>query len=322
MQEKIVGEEKLDLISIIIPIYNNEKFLEKCITSVVNQSYQSIEIILVNDGSTDKSASICKLYKESDKRIIYIEQENGGVSRARNSGLAISKGDYVCFVDSDDYIKSDMIEMMHIQIKRDKSQICALVDTTIKKNYIKKPYISSRRALQLLALLKYPSSMCANMYRKDIIADLRLNESIYYFEDFLFNFYAAMNSKQVSLLHGDYYEYYQNDESANHQRINAKRLSCLSIYEIVKNSIPEKSIDRRMQFFRMHCLLSIILAVAKCQNSEAFYYDAIRTSAQQMTLGVLLSPFVPLHYKMIHLFVLISPRLFIGFLRKYRYRVT
>lgn len=97
-------------ISIVVPIYNVEKYLERCIETLINQTYKDIEIILVNDGSTDKSAFICKSYQEKDKRIKIINKENGGLSDARNFGLNAASGEYVLFVDSDDYIELDTCE--------------------------------------------------------------------------------------------------------------------------------------------------------------------------------------------------------------------
>lgn len=101
-----------ELVSIIVPIYNVEKYLEKCIESIIKQSYKNLEIILVNDGSTDKSKEICNRYKNQDKRILLINKKNNGVSAARNAGLDIAKGKYIAFVDSDDYLESHMIESM------------------------------------------------------------------------------------------------------------------------------------------------------------------------------------------------------------------
>ena len=98
------------LISIIVPIYNREKFLDKCIASIINQTYKKLEIILVDDGSSDSSLEICKKYAATDERIKVISQENGGVSKARNKGLEVATGEYVQFVDSDDYIESNMCQ--------------------------------------------------------------------------------------------------------------------------------------------------------------------------------------------------------------------
>jgi glycosyltransferase involved in cell wall biosynthesis len=91
-------------LSVIIPVYNVEEYLERCLDSIINQSYQEMEIILVNDGSTDKSGEICARYAKTDARIQLVNKENGGLSSARNTGIEIANGDYLTFVDSDDYI--------------------------------------------------------------------------------------------------------------------------------------------------------------------------------------------------------------------------
>ncbi|NLL62102.1 MAG: glycosyltransferase [Candidatus Atribacteria bacterium] len=104
--------EKQPLISVIVPIYNAEKYLPKCIESIQNQTYRNLEIILINDGSTDNSLAICYEYSEKDKRIIVIAQENEGAFSARNSGLDIATGDYIGFVDNDDYIAPDMYQRL------------------------------------------------------------------------------------------------------------------------------------------------------------------------------------------------------------------
>ncbi len=113
-------------VSIIVPIFNVEKYLKTCIDSLINQTYNNIEIILVNDGSPDNSASICKAYAEKDNRIIYIEQPNQGLSGARNTGIMNSTGDYILFVDSDDYIELDAIEILvETALKYDLEIVCS-----------------------------------------------------------------------------------------------------------------------------------------------------------------------------------------------------
>lgn len=98
----------LPKISIIVPVYNVENYVSKCIESIINQTYKDVEIIIVNDGSTDKSGDICDYYSKKDARIILIHQENQGLSMARNNALDIASGDYIGFVDSDDWIAPDM----------------------------------------------------------------------------------------------------------------------------------------------------------------------------------------------------------------------
>lgn len=107
-----------ELISIIVPIYNVEKYLEQCINSILNQSYKNIEIILVDDGSPDNCGKICDRYAKFDKRIKVIHKKNGGLSEARNFGLDIARGEYIVFVDSDDYIDIHMIEILLENIKK------------------------------------------------------------------------------------------------------------------------------------------------------------------------------------------------------------
>lgn len=102
-----------DLISIIVPVYNTSKYLEQCIKSILEQTYKKLEIILVNDGSTDQSPQICEKFRKSDSRITVIHQENQGLSAARNKGIEAATGKYLMFVDSDDYIGKDMVETLY-----------------------------------------------------------------------------------------------------------------------------------------------------------------------------------------------------------------
>lgn len=112
-----MSQEKA-LISIIIPVYKVEKYLEKCIQSVINQTYENLQIILVDDGSPDNCGKICDEYAKKDHRIEVIHKSNGGLSDARNKGLEIAKGEYIGFIDSDDYIESDMYEVLYNLLKQ------------------------------------------------------------------------------------------------------------------------------------------------------------------------------------------------------------
>ena len=102
-----------EVISIVVPIYKVEKYIKKCIDSIIEQTYKNLEIILVDDGSPDGCAKICDEYAKKDKRIKAIHKENGGLSDARNVGIDISTGKYICFVDSDDYIENNYIELLY-----------------------------------------------------------------------------------------------------------------------------------------------------------------------------------------------------------------
>lgn len=127
-------------ISIIVPVYNVEKYLKDCIESILNQTFKDFELILVNDGSTDNSLEICKYYKKIDSRILIIDKNNGGLSSARNAGLGIAKGDYIAFVDSDDYIHPQMYEILYHEIIKQKADV-SMCD-------FKKVYELDRRLLE------------------------------------------------------------------------------------------------------------------------------------------------------------------------------
>ena len=103
-------------ITVIVPVYNVEHYLEKCLDSLINQTYKNLEIIVINDGSTDNSGEICQEYAQKDNRIVYIEKENGGLSDARNVGLDKMTGSYVTFIDSDDWVELDYVEILYKKI--------------------------------------------------------------------------------------------------------------------------------------------------------------------------------------------------------------
>lgn len=122
----------MPVISVVVPVYNQEKYLEKCINSLIGQTYAELEIILVDDGSTDKSGAICDAYAKKDTRIRVIHKENGGLSDARNRGIDIATGEYIAFVDSDDYVAFHMYEKMYQELVEKQVDMvvcnCSLVD--------------------------------------------------------------------------------------------------------------------------------------------------------------------------------------------------
>ena len=125
-----------DLISIIIPVYKVEKYIYKCIDSVLNQTYKNLEIILVDDGSPDKCPEICEEYAKKDNRIKIIHKKNGGLSDARNAGLKVATGKYIGFVDSDDYIEKDMYQVLYNNIIKTNSDISIVNLKEVKENEI------------------------------------------------------------------------------------------------------------------------------------------------------------------------------------------
>jgi glycosyltransferase involved in cell wall biosynthesis len=141
MTEGIQEDMKTELISVIIPVYKVEKYINRCVESVLVQNYHNIEVILVDDGSPDNCGIICDRYADKDSRVKVIHKTNGGLSDARNAGLNIATGQYICFIDSDDYIEKDMLKDMYDNIVRTGADIticnyCA-VDNEGHKQYFR-----------------------------------------------------------------------------------------------------------------------------------------------------------------------------------------
>ena len=135
----------MELISIIVPVYNVEKYIRRCINSILNQTYQYLEIILVDDGSTDNSGLICDKYAHMDNRITVIHKKNGGLSSARNTGIDIAKGAYIGFIDSDDWIAPETYEVLYrnlVHYDADVSDIDSVISSKefIYKNKKEKKY--------------------------------------------------------------------------------------------------------------------------------------------------------------------------------------
>ena len=132
-----------DKVSIIVPVYNVEKYLDECVKSILAQTYSNIEIVLVDDGSKDTSGSMCDEYKKQDNRIVVVHKENGGLSSARNAGMENASGDYYIFVDSDDTISPDMVEEM---VKKAKEHDAKIVSSLISEEQDKLGKVSAGTA--------------------------------------------------------------------------------------------------------------------------------------------------------------------------------
>lgn len=192
-----------ELVSIIIPIYNVEKYLEKCIKSIINQTYRNLEIILINDGSTDESAKICEEYKKLDNRIEFINKKNGGAASAKNEGLKMAMGDYITFVDSDDFIETDMIEYMVNTIKKYNADIIQCSFTNLykdtekfKQDKIIEQKITSKDFLELF-LTKWDSSLFWNkLFKREVIENVFFKEGRCIDDEF-FTYKCVIHSKST-----------------------------------------------------------------------------------------------------------------------------
>lgn len=214
------------LISVIVPIYNKEKYLEKSLTSIMNQTYKNLEVILVDDGSVDHSKEICKKYCTQDDRFRYIYKSNGGVASARNSGLENATGEYIGFVDPDDYIEKEMYQQM---IDLAESTAADIVECGVRVNdgerYLFDKLdgcIESNEAIfhMLMWDNKVSTYLWNKLFKKDVIYNLKFNESLVVGEDMPFVFEGFCRSSKYAHTDKYLYTYFRNDDSLMGMRYN------------------------------------------------------------------------------------------------------
>ena len=206
--------------SVIVPVYNVDRYLGRCIKSIMQQSYRNLEIILVDDGSTDNSGTICDTFKETDDRIIVIHKENGGLSDARNAGIKMFTGEYVTFIDSDDYVSPDMISLMLTVLKQSSCQIvqCEFVrgkDDTYKFTGNGKYKVYNKRN----AFENRDVHVCVwgKLYEKSLIKGRyfpigKINEDEYY------TYKCVYESNRTAIMPDALYYYFQRSNSIMHKK--------------------------------------------------------------------------------------------------------
>lgn len=235
--EKING-----LISIIVPIYNTENYLRKCIDSIINQTYKNIEIILVNDGSTDNCGKICDEYIDKDNRVKVMHKKNAGLSCARNSGLGLCRGEYIGFVDSDDWVEDNMFESMYSISKQNNSDITICDTTSQEKKINNKNYDNFEvkklnqvdYCVEMFTGNSFEGYVCNKLYTSEIINKHKF-EDIGGIEDLLFN-YKVLNEKpdiNVMYIKKGLYHYIRRDDSISFSSFSAKTFSKLKAFKFI-----------------------------------------------------------------------------------------
>ena len=208
----------MELISVIVPVYNVESYVAKCIESIQNQSYQHLEIILVDDGSTDDSGDICDQYAAYDDRIKVIHQENGGLSAARNTGIEAANGDYIGFVDSDDYIGLTVYEDMLHLLKENNLDI---IEFTAFRDKNGKLEIFDKDDALRLAMHDCFVAAWSKLYKRSVIGDVRFPIGRK-FEDTATSYLYVANSKRVGHINRCYYYYRLNPNSITQTSFDPK----------------------------------------------------------------------------------------------------
>ncbi|MCI9663883.1 MAG: glycosyltransferase family 2 protein [Lachnospiraceae bacterium] len=230
----------IPLISVIIPIYNTEKYLEKCLDSILNQTYINIEVILVNDGSTDGSQIIINKYAHQDQRIRVIHlNSNRGVSHARNQGIKISKGEYIYFMDSDDYAEKNLLEKLFTNLIKYQADIsiCGVDFVGFGKHRdsykLDFPWValSNQVFLYMLDTLHLGYVVWNKLFLSTHVKKCYFSENIYQGEDLLFMYQIQKHAKHISYIPEQLYHYVNHNDSSIHVNFSWKKYTGFLVYK-------------------------------------------------------------------------------------------
>lgn len=279
-------------VSIIVPVYNREKYLVRCIDSILKQTFAKFELILVDDGSDDMSGAICRSYAEIDHRVQYIYQENAGVSAARNKGLDVARGEFVAFIDSDDYIEPDMLQMLFVATQNNYSdlaccsyQIVSVQDASIVQKVFPAIVVKSSKQLAKLCYEtreKYEihAPIWGKLYRRSIINDYNLSflQNISLGEDRIFNFAYFEKIRSAILIEYVGYNYIKHDDYSL-TNVHTQKAWADSLFAITreKNYFESKVDSFDIVEFSNSNVISIAYSLRMISNDSRSYSEMTYT---------------------------------------------
>lgn len=271
-------------ISVIVPVYNVESYLEQCLDSIVSQTFSNLEIILVNDGSTDKSGRICDEFAAKDSRITVIHQKNAGVSSARNSGIDVATGNYFTFVDSDDWLDAEMYRKMteaaksvkfadvimcdFLNVKLDKIE---KISADLRQGYYEKQDIIKEIYPKLIVLENFGrlpiASACICLFKKSLFKEnaIRFDEKLKYSEDNLFMTEVILKANSFLYLKDDYFYHYRQYDASRSKKYNNEWWSnFLYLNQNLKKLVsgnPDFDFSRQLKLQLIHSALFLCNAI-------------------------------------------------------------
>lgn len=280
-------------LSIIVPMYNVEAYLHRCINSILQQTYIDFELLLIDDGSTDSCASICRAYAKNDYRVRFFQKENRGVSSARNFGLKKAVGQYIGFVDGDDWIESDMYEILIASLEKESVDICVGGYVKDSNGFNERVFkvlpaerLSKGKALKYMLEKKVFSwELCDKVYKKKLFDNIFLDEEVAIGEDLLINWSLFNKGTFVFYKPINKYHYFIRENSACTSIFSDKQLTYLNVIE--KVYLETKRLDSRI---RAVALIEMVAAIVsfnlkmllsdaeKYQNKIQFYQNEIRNN--------------------------------------------
>lgn len=286
--------KKDPLISLIIPVYNVEEFLDRCLESAINQTYENIEIILVDDGSPDSCPKLCDNWSKKDKRIIVVHKLNGGLSDARNAGIKIAKGEYLTFIDSDDYIDKSYVKELYDAIKIDDCDlsISGIVVKYSNRTVINK-YTNEKEILtpkETLKKILYDEgidiSATAKLYKKELFKNIQFPKGRLY-EDAATTYKLIYASKKIANNNVPTYFYMIRNNSIAQSTFNKKKMDLIKSTEEMTNFIREKypdlssACDRRLMYAYLSTVSQLASVKKEYKKEEKTLIEYINNNSKK-----------------------------------------
>ena len=261
------------LISVIVPVYQVEQYLERCVNSILNQSYHNLEIILVDDGSTDQGGAICDRYGAQNTMVKVIHQNNQGLSAARNTGIEASTGEWICFVDSDDYIEEDMLEIMHRTSVDDLSDmaICGFVrcddeDHVIKVKSFERQCIDPYQAMERGMAESLFTVAWNKLIRRRCLGEIRFPKGKIHEDEFT-TYRIVDRCEKISLVDREFYHYTVRSSSITQNSYSVKNLDAIEAFFLKYLYFKEKGDDYR----KLKLLAGDVFAGLYYRSKENFH---------------------------------------------------
>lgn len=277
------------LVSVIVPAYNVEAYIAKCLESLLHQTYRTIEIIVVNDGSTDATPAVIERILPTDPRIHYLSQENGGLSAARNAGLDAARGEYICFVDSDDYVEENFVEVLVRGIDGCDLSMCGLIHEMPSgaerlRTGGKEICMGAKETLMNMfvpADRSWGAYACNRLYKRSILEEnnLRFSEEYRVLEDIHFNYFYTKCCQTIHYDPSALYHYMVNETSLVHNIENTpmnvnKWLQYAEIYDPILEdaSVWDRDVFKMLKMYKMvHNATSIRVLTHLGQRKHKIY---------------------------------------------------
>ncbi len=249
------------LISIIVPIYNVERYVKKCLDSIVVQTYNNLEIILVDDGSTDNSPSICDEYAARDSRISVIHKPNGGLSSARNAALDVFKGEYVTFIDGDDVVGKRYVEALFELVEKFSVELSQVMFRSVSEKESEiapegsadsRLYTQKEALRDMMGQQHITNSACYKLYARHLFDDIRYPLNVY-FEDVAVTYKIIFMVDRVAYSSEVLYDYIKRESSITRSKFSTKAMACIYYAEEMITAILKKYPDLYRECYARLC---------------------------------------------------------------------